>query len=381
MQTFNRSIAEDSWSPAVIETARIINVNVDDWSVDVVSEYANKKYMDLQVMSPYFHFAGGEGIYAMPEIGAMVWVCKPTQGQFGAPFILGFQAPYDLNNANFRDGRMAMNPGDLMLRTRDNNFVILRRGGVVQIGATAICQRMFIPIRNFIKDFCENYELHTFGGDLTWETDRTDQTTTGDAPTKFSLVAKQLANDPGPVAKLTIGSHGQNDPTILELDIFASGAQGAKQVASMVLDNAGNVTWTIQKDWNVTAQGDINFESKTGNVSVKVDQGTLSLESAKDMTLTSDNGSVDVNAKGQIVETSNGHVIAAPSVALGGSSAKHPVPFGDVLTQILQQLLTDLAGNPAGVLCAAPGSPTVYAGAAALIAQLNTLISSVTMTM
>ena len=371
MKIYDRGMSESSWVPAVIETGRIMNVNIDDWSVDVVSEYANKRYFDIQVMSSYFHYANGEGIYVMPEIGAMVWICKPTQGRFGAPFILGFQSPFDTDNGNFRSGRQSLNPGDIMLRTRDENFIVLRRGGVVQIGATPIAQRMFIPIRNFIKDFCENYELHTFGGDLTWLTDRTDQTTTGDSPTTFSLSAKRLASDPGQVAKLTVGSHGQADPTILKLVIYDSGKEDAKPLITMVLDNLGDVTWTIEKDWNVVAKGDINFESKEGDVSLKSDKGNMLLEAAKTLSLISDTGDIDVTAAGTVKEKSNGHIIEAPEIKLGGAAANDPLVLGIELQSWLKNLLAALQS----ATCA--GNPLTME-ASALSSSLDTFLSPVT---
>ena len=371
-----RSITSANWSPALIETARIVNVNVKDWTVDVLTTPpGNKPYFDIEVMSPYFHFANGEGIYCMPEVGALVWVCKPTDGVFARPFILGFQAPYDMNSKGYRNGRQALNPGDIMLRTRDENFVILRRGGVVQIGSTPACQRIFIPIRNYIKDFCENYELNTFGGELTWHTDRTDQTTTEDAPTRFTLKAKQLANNPGQVAALTIGSHGKDDPTILKLDIFASGLTDAQQVISMVLDNAGTVSWTLEKDWNVTTKGNINFESTDGNLSMKATKGTAEFRSYGAMGLRSDNGAVNIQAKGNVTEKSAGHIIDAPEVKLGGAGAAHPVPYGDQLNAFLKSLIAAIT-TAAGAL-PAPGG---FVGGP-LVAQLDTLLSTVTKTM
>ena len=382
MQAHDRSMSEADWVPPTIETGRIMNVNVNDWSVDVISEYANKRYFDLQVMSPYFHFANGEGIYCMPEIGAMVWICKPTQGRFGAPFVMGYQAPFDMANSNFQCGRQALNPGDIMMRTRDENFIILRRGGVVQIGSTPVAQRMYVPLRNFIKDFCENYEMHSFGGDLTWLCARTDQDSTGHKATTFQLSAKQYADEPLPVATLTIGSLGANDPAILELVINSTGdpKSSPKEVARMTMDNAGNVSWSIQKNWGVVAQGDIDFESQTGNISFKSDKGTANLQANKVVTVQSDTADVDITAaSGTINEKSTGHIIDAPSIKLGGAGAAHKVPYGDVVQTILKTLISDLMGK--GVLSAAPGSPVTYPGAAALLPLLDTMNSTVTKTM
>jgi hypothetical protein len=52
-RAINRSfgISEDRYFPAYVESVRIVNVNIDSWSVDAVSEHANKKFFDIQVMS------------------------------------------------------------------------------------------------------------------------------------------------------------------------------------------------------------------------------------------------------------------------------------------------------------------------------------------
>ena len=86
---------ESGYQAAVVETVRIVNVNVDAWSVDVVSEYGSKRWFDIQVMSPYFHYVNGEGIYAMPEVGALAWLCKGSAGERAESFIIGYQSPYD----------------------------------------------------------------------------------------------------------------------------------------------------------------------------------------------------------------------------------------------------------------------------------------------
>jgi hypothetical protein len=374
----HRSHAEGSWVPATIETCRIINVNIQDWTVDVMSEYGNKKYFDIQVMSPYFHFMNAEGIYVQPEPGCLVWLCRPTSGEFAAPFVMGFQAPFDEDTASFRNGRQTLNPGDIMMRTRDENFVILRRGGVVQIGATPMTQRMFIPIRNFIKDFCENYELYTLGGQLTWITERTDQTVDGAAPTKFSLLAKEKANNPLNIAELTVGSHGPSDTVTLALTIYDNGEKSRKPMISWELHKDGTSNWYVEKDWNLTTKKNIAIESQEGNVSVKATAGTVDVVANKAMSLKSETADVTVEAGGKILEKSTGHTIDAPEVKLGGAGAVSPIPMGNELKVWLESLLSSLNG---AMICAAPGSPAVFAPSEVLKPLISTFLSPVSKTM
>lgn len=217
------SMTESEWLGAEVETARIINVNIESWSVDCIAEHANKRYFDIQVMSPYFHFANGEGIYVQPEVGALCWICVPSSGRFAAPFVLGFQSAFDTDFNNFRGGRQTLNPGDIMMRTRDENFLILRRGGVLQVGATPVCQTMYVPIGNVIRHFCEQYELNTFGGVLEWKNTRTDETADGEVLTTLTLKVKEKVSTPEHDVLLTIGSHGDGAPTRLLLEVMDSG--------------------------------------------------------------------------------------------------------------------------------------------------------------
>lgn len=343
------SVMESGYLPALIETARITNVNVQDWTVDAVSLYGNKFFEDIQVMAPYFHYQNGEGAYVMPEVGAMVWVCVPSSGNRARPFILGFQAPYDEETDSFRSGRQSLNPGDYMVRTRDDNFVILRRGGVVQIGATAIAQRIYVPIRNYIRDFCENYELNAFGGELTWLADRTDQTKDGTVPTKFSLLAKERANNPAHVASITIGSHGEGDQTTLKLVVNGSGEAGAESKVTLVVAKDGNVSWRVESSWAVSAESNILLESDNGNVSIEAKAGEASFKSAQDMGITSGTN-IKVEAGTDVTVKAPSQMLEASTIRLGGPNATDPAARAPAITEAIIKLAAavDSLAPPAG---------------------------------
>ena len=326
---------------ATVETGRIANVNVQDWSVDVISEHGNKKYFDIQLCSPYFHYMNCEGIYVMPEVGAMCWVCKPSDGRFSTPFVIGFQAPFDDKAVGYRAGRPQMNPGDIMMKTRDENFIILRRGGVVQIGATPTAQRMFIPVRNFIKDFCENYQLFTFGGEMTWTTARTEETTTGDALTTFALKAKEKANDPGFIAELTVGSHGQNDATILNLVIKDSGLGTAAKKIQIQLTKNGDVSIDITQDLTIDVDGLIKINGKS-DLEVSI-TGETTVNSTGNLTLDTQGKAIFSSVADTVIKSSaaNAELDGKILVKIGTSSPLplSPVVRGTELEALLNALL------------------------------------------
>lgn len=367
----HRGTAESSWRPASIERCRIMNVNLNDWTVDCVAEHAGKKYFDVQVMSPYLHYSNGEGIYTVPEVGALCWVCLPSMGRADAAFVLGYGACWDEEEESFRNGRQNLNPGDIMMSTRDENFIILRRGGVVQIGSTPICQTMFIPIQNVMKQFCESYELATFGGELLWTTDRDDKTTDGDAPTTLTLNVKNKANEPAQAAQLVIGSHAADDTLTLSLKINESGASDAEVKIELNMTKEGDVNWTVQKDWTLRAESNISM-SAGGDIGFEAD-GTGTFQSTGDMTTKSTSGAW----KG---EGSSSATLKAPQVItdgitlLGSASASSPVVKGDQLVSVLGQIVSLMAaaGN------ASQAAP--LAGAQGLAGQLPGILSQKVLT-
>jgi hypothetical protein len=365
-------MAEGSYLPSYIEPVRIVNVNIESWSVDAVGSIANKRFFDIQVMSPYFHYANGEGIYVVPEVGAYAWVCFPSTGRMATPFILGFQAPFDNGNINYRCHRQNLNPGDIMLRTRDENFVVLRRGGVLQIGATPTCQTMYVPIRNIIRNFCENFELNAFGGDLIWSIDRPDKTPTGDEPALFKLRAKEKANDPGHIAELSIGSHGADSKVTLELIVRESGLEDAKDVCTLQITKEGNVIWGTQKDLTLTVNQ--NFSITVGKDVAMNYGGLFTATAKKDVSIKSSGGEATFDgANKATVKSASQVVIDAPQTCLGGASAIEPIIKGQQWITFMSNLIMAISR----IASTAPVGPTTaMAEMAPFPAQLASLVSS-----
>lgn len=229
---------------ALVERARVVTVNIRDYVCDVTTEFTHKNRFDIPFMTPYCNQEQGEGINFMPEVGSMCWICHPSEGGRDA-FIMGWTM-VDEGGA-YRGGRELLNPGDLHFSTRDGNFVFLRRGGIVQIGSTPVCQRIYLPIRNIMQDFAENYEMHTPAGDLTWTVAREEEDADGHQMCTYTLAVKEFADDPNEdlVGVLKFGSHGEGNETILSLVTRDKGG-GAVQ-ACLEINKAGEVTWNVKK--------------------------------------------------------------------------------------------------------------------------------------
>lgn len=54
------------------------------------------------------------------------------------------------------------------MRTRDDNFVVLHRGGVLQFGCSELAQRIYIPLNHLVLDVSNNYAHHNVGGSILW---------------------------------------------------------------------------------------------------------------------------------------------------------------------------------------------------------------------
>lgn len=177
--------SHNAFSDFRCEKAVITNVNRKTWTVTAEGIYSGKEFPDIPVISPYVHHANGEGAHNLPEVGAHCYVGSPSDNS--PSFIMGFIPPPAMvvsedsdparstmspegsfTDVSYQANRPDLNPGDYGFTTRDGNFFILRRGGVLQLGATPLAQRICVPIENFVRDFAQNYELSTFAGNLAW---------------------------------------------------------------------------------------------------------------------------------------------------------------------------------------------------------------------
>lgn len=167
---------------------KVVNINLVNWTVDVASQFDRKRYFDIQVASPYMHYSNGEGISVMPEVGAKCMVCLPSDSS--PPFVGSFLMPVETvdqatddapkgttslaspggtsSGASFAGGRPKAKPGDIWMRTRDDNFVVLHRGGVLQLGCSELAQRIYLPLNHLIMDISQNYAHHNSGGSILW---------------------------------------------------------------------------------------------------------------------------------------------------------------------------------------------------------------------
>lgn len=196
----------------VVELARVVDVDTRKYEVTVNSEFSHKKIENVPFASPYCNNPQGEGLTLVPEVGSQAILAHTSDGNV---LVLGFiMTP---GEDVYRGNRPFLNPGDIMASTRDGNFLFLRRGGVVQIGATPISQRMYIPLENLIRDICQNYRMDAIGGELEW---KVESVNLDDPKALFELRAKEKADDSGPSIFVRFGRKLSDESALRD------GAQG-----------------------------------------------------------------------------------------------------------------------------------------------------------
>lgn len=199
--------AGDSFS--AILAAIITDVDTKRYTVTARTEGSGRMYPDLPIASFYAHHERGEGGYVLPDVGAPCWIATP--GDSGTPFVLAFrsipkaissserldQAPEEGDEvmADHSMRRPRRLHGEFGWTTRDGSFLHYRKGGIVEIGSKASCQRLYIPLGNFIRDICENYGQFTAAGMQYFDGGRTEGSDGSDSESKWRLMVKARASD------------------------------------------------------------------------------------------------------------------------------------------------------------------------------------------
>ncbi|MAP23578.1 MAG: hypothetical protein CL582_21835 [Alteromonadaceae bacterium] len=176
--------AQAALGPASITLAKVTNVNVQEWTVDLETVFSLQPLSDVPFATPYCHRDHGGGINFIPEVDSNCYVAQCADG---TTFIIGFittpltQVPTEFDEEggmldeagtdvgpSYRRFRDPLEAGDIMLGTVDDNQIILRRGGMVQIGSTGLAQRVYLPVENIIRDYFQRYQAISPIGEIEW---------------------------------------------------------------------------------------------------------------------------------------------------------------------------------------------------------------------
>lgn len=380
---------------AIIIEGTIADLNMGIWTVDVVSKFDHKFYPNVQVSSPYQDTVSGAGIYVMPDIGAKCHICIPSDGP--PPYVLDFIMPSEQNYAqeeeidttsgaesysdkSFSGGRPRPKPGDIYIRGRDGNFIVLHRGGVLQIGCSELAQRIYIPLENLITDVSQNYRHYNTGGSVNWflapgESKDNPHTVKKDtfrikAADKYATirVATGRLNDPVEEGIADVrsdmaayGMATKNSPIYCEVTLAPDGFEadsGASRedvreatVLRYFFDASGNTLLRTQGNVVVHSEKNLTLRAKE---SMRLDTNQFYL-SAKGATITGEDF-LQINTKGMRVNSGNNpaaHVGSIVEVPITPSTIfmVPPPPYPGVPV---------VPGPTPGSYMIAPGTPLTF---------------------
>lgn len=264
-------------------------------------------------ITPVFLSPNGQGMWFLPEVGTRVLVGtvgKGTRNEYtfliGAAFAID-QDPLDVGDdavndgetdedpieVDFRNNRAIHQPGDIVLSSSDRNFMIMRKGGIIELGATQIAKRFYIPLQNVIRDLCQIYEMQNSAGmfqmvrkenDLTWgkveveipapapdgET-KTETIEIDKVPTEMNLRVKQFESDAAPMVSIDLGN-------ITRTSMEAEGEDPKKSTGSRI--HSGYTELSENGLANLVARININnrlkvFVDKNGNYTTETNGAEL----------------------------------------------------------------------------------------------------------
>lgn len=329
-----------------VAECRVVAVNPSNYTVDLISDGPNSvSAADVPWMVPYRTSDGG-GIDFMPEAGSTCWTLWHESDTL--PIIMGFSSQFH-RNTNWAAGRRPMNPGDIMLWTKNDNRIVCRKGGNIEIVSTKECRRYYIFARHAIEETCRSWKMTTRGGELDWSVDDKKLSAKEGAPALLKISAKQFAQDAAASVTLQAGQVGtqtDNKPTIFALDIKGKFTMSVNEDGGVVTTIDSNVTTQIGGNHNVRVLGDQLFDVN----------GDITIQSrSKGLKLICRKGNHVLEAASSKESITGQKQIAAATILLG-RTASEPAVKG---TQLLQWLASHTHPPTGGPPVTAPTLPMV----------------------
>lgn len=220
--------------PAIIEAGKIVAVDAERWTATVYAYTSHRTLSDVALPAPYLHPAAGEGMWALPEPGAIVYVCIPSDGDL--PVVLSYRsAPQP--GASRASGRPRQTPGDMAMVAADGNGLRVYRSGMVDLMSSEIARITLTPADNRISLLAEQYQSSTFGGSVYWGSGRPEETPDGSIATRLLLDAYAYEADPIPCVRARIGGELDTVSLLVDAPVFELQVNAAEEeeTAKMVV--------------------------------------------------------------------------------------------------------------------------------------------------
>lgn len=190
---------------------KVTAVDKVKWTCSVQGEMDNQQFEGIPIQPTYVNSEGG-GQFFMPETNSVTWLCFPSTDS--TPFIMGGATvpkqtdEGDLNEDpnDHRQSRPVLNEGDMLVASSGSARIIVRRGGVVEIGASDSARRIYIPLSNLIQEFSQNWTHETGGGKVSMLCRDNDETYGSTrTPTEYQFQWKEFCEDEDPIVDIRMG--------------------------------------------------------------------------------------------------------------------------------------------------------------------------------
>jgi len=116
---------------------------------------------DVPLTSPFTSGRGGS-IRANPTLGDKCVL----MGEPDDPKIIGFMGVYDPNSGSYSPREPKGTFGDISMGTAANNYIHLRRSGIIEIKASPLAQTVYIPLGGIIQEHFKQYRGQCPGGNI-----------------------------------------------------------------------------------------------------------------------------------------------------------------------------------------------------------------------
>ena len=336
-----------------IHTGTVISVDPARYVMDVHPDSDvlahHTRFSDVEFGSSYLGI-GGNGITVIPEVGASCFVANLGTNP-NAWFAFGWNAPSDETlkamgvGPGRRVNRPVLNPGDIRISSPSGNEIRVLTGGVIRVRSSGLAQRLYIPLNNVIRDFCERYEMQSLAGELLFEVDDDDKPQAdGEFACRMRLLVRESTNAVKPVGEIVIGEQG-GDTNFTLLLRNTAGAEVVKWKA----DKTGNLDLTMAKKFTVRSEDTVNIH------------GVLGAMLSSDATTEVRGQVVKVIASlleyqvAESIETVGRKVIEGDLIQFGGDGAVHPSVRGDLLLVWMAAVSAALAAVGAPAIPPPPG--------------------------
>ena len=365
--------------PAFVALATVEAVHPDRRTIDLQVDFGNKTLPDIPYDSGYSNSVTGTFFDSVPEEGAECYVCTPSDGT--RPFIMSWSTPpkegsFDEEEEpiqNHLGRKLGLQAGDIGLYNRRGAFMIMRKGGVLQVGASPIGQTMYIPVENMIRQYFQSYEAVSILGEMKWK--HGEIKTEGDKTAVLLYwSSKNFVEDDYNAITIRIGRAGQAEFDPKQNELF--GALHAKpwkyRLATTYPSKSAEETTFLSICVNPLNTGfTYTFQLDTEGNEFKKISGSLHWEGESAYLFLQNGFTVEFGATGKIVGTAaNGleayvQSITAKAISkilikaggsctldgalikLGGDSANYRAVLGEAL---LTYLATHRHMDPAGLV-------------------------------